>query len=65
MLTVLAGLSECFEVDGCWKKVAVCAGEVARKIKLGTVGPEKRWAIGREHSRGVRGSMENFEIWSL
>ena len=28
-----AGLSECFEVDGCWKKVAVCAGEVAREIK--------------------------------
>ena len=39
-----AGLSECFEVDGCWKKVAVCAGEVSRKLKRGAVVPEKRAA---------------------
>ena len=48
------GLSECFEVDGSWKKVGICAGEVPREIKRGSVGLEKLAAIGGEHPRGVR-----------
>ena len=46
------GLSECFEVDGCWKKVVVCAEEASRKIKRGAILPEKRAVIGRKHCGG-------------
>ena len=48
-------LSECFEVDGCWKKVAICAEGAPREIKRESVRLEKGAAIGREHSRGVQG----------
>ena len=45
--TYHTGLSECFEVDGCRKKVAVCVVEAPRDVKGA--------AIGREHPRGDRG----------
>ena len=54
-----------FEVDGCWKKLTVCAGEVPRKIKWGAVSPKKREAISCEHSKGVQGYASPRKFWNL